>query len=391
LFNWDEQNDPNDFSEHNHPKESPIVKKCTTISLAIFLGVVLLSANCLAAAATKLNDIRGGQHKGYTRLVLDAEGARPLKIGPTTAEGVTIVYEQLDLIRTPSTLLRNMIGAVANVRHHRQADRSVIAITFKDPNTAARSFYMEGKSAEKGAYRLIIDLYPPGSAATGPGALVPVASVKAAIPAPMAIPDPAAAPSPQAVAEVSETPLPAAKASQQSEENLPKAIETESPSQIVRVKIASVEKKQGVLPAEPPPKVRTEGGEKNLLSTPPSPKASRADVTEQPSIRNESKGGKEQSIAVLKRSVPMVAKPAQILRIQPSQFGIKNDVSGAIERATSEGAMQKIAPIYKQGSIGLVELTLKLLLIALSCLAILFLHRANKIATNRYDALRQFL
>ena len=51
---------------------------------------------------------------------------------------------------------------------------------------------------------------------------------------------------------------------------------------------------------------------------------------------------------------------------------------------------ERNAPIYKQESIGLVELTLKLLLIALSCLAILFLHRANKIATNRYDALRQF-
>ena len=151
------------------------MKKCTTISLAIFLGVVLLSANGLAAAVTKLNDIRGGQHKGYTRLVLDAEGARPLKIGPTTAGGVTIVYKQLDLMRTSSALLRNMIGAVANVRHHRQANRSVIAITFKDPNTAAKSFYMGGKSAEKSAYRLIIDLYPrechSRSRYTGPGCI----------------------------------------------------------------------------------------------------------------------------------------------------------------------------------------------------------------------------
>ena len=363
------------------------MKKCTTISLAIFLGFVLLSANGLAAAVTKLNDIRGGQHKGYTRLVLDAEGARPLKIGPTTTEGVTIVYKQLDLMRTSSALLRNMIGAVANVKHLRQANRSVIAITFKDPNTAVRSFYMGGNSAKKGAYRLIMDLYPPGSAVAGPGALVPVASAKSTIPAPTPLPDPAAASSPQAAAEVSETPLSATKASQQLEEILPKAIETESTSQTVRVKIASVEQKQEVLPAEPPPKARTEGKKKNLLNTPPLQKASRAVVTEQPSIRNEYRGGKEQSITVLKRAVPMVAKPAHILRIQPSQFGIKNDVSGAIERATSEVPIQRIAPTYKQGSIGLVELTLKLLLIALSCLAILFLHRANKIATNRYDAL----
>ena len=366
------------------------MKKYTTISLAIFLGVVLLSANGLAAAVTKLNDIRAGQHKGYTRLVLDAEGARPLKIGPTTAEGVTIVYEQLDLMRTSSALLRNMIGAVANVRHHRQANRSVIAITFKDPNTAARSFYMEGKSAEKGAYRLIIDLYPPGSDAAGPGTLVPVASAKTTIPTPTATPEPAAVPSPQAAADVNETPLPAAESSEQLEKILPKAIETGSASQTARVEMVSVEQKQGVRPAKPPPNARTEGVKKKLLKTPPPQKASRAVVTEQPSIHNEFRDGKEQSITVLKRAVPMVAKPANILRIQPSQSGIKDDVSGVIEKCNFRGFNTEKSADIQQESIGLVELTLKLLLITLSCLVILFLHRANKIATNRYDALRQF-
>ncbi len=46
--------------------------------------------------------------------------------------------------------------------------------------------------------------------------------------------------------------------------------------------------------------------------------------------------------------------------------------------------------INRRESMGPVEITLKLLAIALSCLVILFLHRANKIATNHYDALMQF-
>ena len=360
------------------------MKKCTTIFLAIFLGVVVLSVNGLAAAVTKLNDIRAGQHKGYTRLVLDAEGARPLKIGPTTAEGVTIVYEQLDLKRTSPALLRNMIGAVANVRRHRQANRSVITVTFKDPNTAARSFYLAGKSAEKGAYRLIIDLYPPGTAAAGPGALIPVAYFKAPTPSPMSKPEPAAVASPQAAAHVNETPLPAVESSEQLEKISPKAIEAGSASQTVRVEMASVGPKQGVLLAEPPFNARTKGEKKYLLHTPLPQKASRAVATELSEAGNEFRGGKEQSITVLKRAVPMVTKPANILRIQPPQSGIKDDVSGVIERSTSE------VPIYKHESIGLVELTLKLLLITLSCIVILFLHKANKIATNRYDALKQF-
>ena len=366
------------------------MKKCTTIFLAIFLGVVVLSANGLAAAVTKLNDIRAGQHKGYTRLVLDAVGARPLKLGPTTAKGVPIVFEQLDLKRSASALLQYMIGAVASVRHHRQADRSVIAITFKDQDTATRSFYMGGKSAKKGTYRLIFDLFPPGSASAGPGTLVPVASAKIAIPAPKATPEPAATHSSQTVAEASKTPLPATESSQQLEKILAETIETGSASQTERVEMASVEQKKGVILAEPPLNARPEGEKKNLLNPSPLPKASRAVVAEQPSIRNEFQGGKEQSITVLKRAIPMVAQPAQILRLQPSQSGIKDEVSGASERAASEVPIQRKAPIYKQESIGLVELTLKMLLIALSCLAILFLHRANKIAVNRYDALRQF-
>ena len=51
-----------------------MIKKYITLSFAIFLGVILLSAGDLAAAVTKLNGIRSWQHKGYTRLVMDAEG-----------------------------------------------------------------------------------------------------------------------------------------------------------------------------------------------------------------------------------------------------------------------------------------------------------------------------
>ncbi len=194
------------------------MKKCTTISLAMFVGLVLLSANSLAAATTKLNDFRTGQHQGYTRLVLDAEGARPLEIGPATAESVTIVYDQLKLMRQPSALFRDIIGAAAHVSHRRQEDRAVIEITFKTPNTAVRSFYLKGKSNRKGTYRLIMDLYPPGRAAAGPGTLVPVASAKTALPAPTSAPSSAAVPSPRAAADASERPLTAAQSPKQSDQ-----------------------------------------------------------------------------------------------------------------------------------------------------------------------------
>jgi len=74
-------------------------------------------------------------------------------------------------------------------------------------------------------------------------------------------------------------------------------------------------------------------------------------------------------------------KPAQLVAIQPPQSGSENVMP---RQAVSHVRKD---PMYKQASMGLVELTLKLLSIALSCLVILFLHRANKMATNRHDTI----
>ena len=357
-----------------------MVKKCNTISLAIFLVVLLLSAHRVAAAVTKLNDIRGGQHKGFIRLVLDAEGARPLMIGPATTEGVIIVYEQLELMRKPSVLFRSMVRGAANVSHHRQVDSSVIEIKFKNPDTAVRSFYMRASSKGKDAYRLILDLHPPGSAAAGPGELVPVASAKTAMPAPTPAPAPATVP-PQAAAEVSDRPLPAVGSSLQSAENQPKVLQTESASQTEQVEIASSEQKQEIHPVKPPPNARNEGEKENLSNPPSQEKSSPAGATELPSVRNEFRDEQEKSIAPSKGVTPMAEKRAQIVAVQPPQSGIEN----VMPRQAASHVRK--SPMYKQDSIGLVELTLKLLSIALSCLVILFLHRANKMASNRHDTI----
>ena len=152
-----------------------MIKKCASISIATFLSVVILSYDGLAARVTKLNNIRSGQHAGYTRLVFDSEGARPLKIGPATAQKLSIVYEQLEFGSQAARLDREMQGAVAKTSHRREGNRSVITVTFRSPKTVVKSFYLQNKTPA-GAYRLILDFYPPGSAAAGPGAIVPIAS-----------------------------------------------------------------------------------------------------------------------------------------------------------------------------------------------------------------------
>lgn len=209
-------------------------------------------------------------------------------------------------------------------------------------------------------------------------------------------------------------------------------------SALSQAEISVAKEPAHITPPQAPPRDRTQAEKQKPLQTLPPAKASRAGVTEQPSIRNEFGGGKDESIAVSKGHAPTAGKSAHILTIQPPRSGIKSDAPGVIEKAASEvqiqedklphfkklpgkkkepatagqrkllGAKERTAsispavaenamprqavfherkgPKYKQKSIGLVELTLKLMSIALSCLVILFLHRANKSATNRYEA-----
>ena len=291
------------------------------------------------------------------------------------------------------------------------------------------------------------------------------------------------------------------------EEILPKAPSTESASQTVRVEIAAGEPKQGIHPAEPPPKTRTEKEAVKPLRSPLPGKTSIASLNEQSSVRNEqretkldidvqskveifklgesahiaanqslpeakteveetkplnnllfcnvSKTGAQQqvltqnelqdaeneSIALSQVDPSIAREAAHISPAQPALADLRQNVLGFSEKS-SLGAVepsnpapsQKIVPggeakkndavhetpspartkalsdtravvasvaktavpferkglINRRESMGPVEITLKLLAIALSCIIILFLYRANKIATNHYNALIQF-
>ena len=138
-------------------------------------------------------------------------------------------------------------------------------------------------------------------------------------------------------------------------------------------------KYQGSHHVEPPATARVENKKDNFSNPPLPQKAARANAMEQPVLRNEYRGIGDISSAGLMNDVPIVGKPAQIHAIQSPSSDIKN----ATPRLARSFAGKE--PESKQTSIGLVELTLKLLSIVLSCIVLLFLHKANKMATARYD------
>jgi hypothetical protein len=194
-----------------------------------------------------------------------------------------------------------------------------------------------------------------------------------------------------------------------------------------------------IAPSQAPHEVRLEDEKAKPLNESLSDKVSPTGVKQHVSARNELWDAKNESNALPQAETPMVGESV-LPPAQPTYSGFKQDALGISKKFPScviepgnatpyqkslpgggkkqGGAVQDIPswarekagtdaravaasversavsldrkrPINRWESMGPVEIALKLLSIALSCLVILFLHRANKIATNRYDALMQ--
>jgi hypothetical protein len=235
------------------------------------------------------------------------------------------------------------------------------------------------------------------------------------------------------------------------EEIFSKKAASESGMQTVMVELESEENEQGINPLDLPAKAMPEGKKENILNTPPPKKIPGAGEMAQSSIRSEFQSGedkrnelrdaKNESNALSQAETPMAGKSVYIPPAQPTSSGFQQDAlgiseksfSGAIELGNaslhqkslpgrekkpsgvvqetrpriSEKAMidlralaasversaiplERKRPINRRESMGLFEITIKFLAIALSCLVLLFLYRARKKTSNHYDSLLQF-
>ena len=168
--------------------EGLMMKKYFLLPLMAVMHLCLLAPHLWAASSTRLFDIRFGQHTGFSRLVIDSAGARPLNIGPVSTQGLPIIFDQIEVAGDKNRIFREMRGAVARVSLDQGDGPAVVSVIFKRPNTQVKSFFMKGRSSEPDAYRLVLDFYPEGSRTGGPGAAVPLVSAVAASPAAAAAP-----------------------------------------------------------------------------------------------------------------------------------------------------------------------------------------------------------
>lgn len=208
-----------------------------------------------------------------------------------------------------------------------------------------------------------------------------------------------------------------------------------------RVKIPTAGEPPHIASAQASPETRTGDEKEKPLGTIKSEKVPMTGSQQHPSTQNELQDMQPNSTAVSPMESPIVGKAIHVAPVQPPQFGIKRHPPGVIKKAFSENPIQgdsiarhtdipvekkeqattgqsiplglkeravsntpaveetakrEIGVSYKrrsaanQESMGLVELVLKLMSIALTALVILFLHRANKIAASHHEALMQF-
>jgi len=209
-----------------------------------------------------------------------------------------------------------------------------------------------------------------------------------------------------------------------------------------RVKIPAGSEPPHAVSGQSSAEARTEDEKEAPLATTKSEKVAMTGNKQYPTSQNELQNMQPQSTAVSQMESPSIGGPIHVAHMRPPQSGIENHPPGAMKKAFSEvpiqgdsiarpmdfpverkdpvkakqrkpledkeqavfitpmveeTAKQKMAVSHqrkgstaKQSTMGLVELALKLMSIALTGLVILFLHRANKIAASHYEALTQF-
>jgi len=208
-----------------------------------------------------------------------------------------------------------------------------------------------------------------------------------------------------------------------------------------RVKNPTAGEPPHTAPAQASPEVRTEDEKEKPLTAIKSFNVLLTGNKQHPSTQTELQDMQPKSTLVSHMERPTIGKPIHVAPVQPPQFGIKRQLPEVIKKAFSENPIQgdsivrltdipvekkeqattgqsiplrlkeravpntpaveetakrEIGVSYKrrsaaiQESMGLVELVLKLMSIALTALVILFLHRANRIAASHHEALMQF-
>jgi MtrB/PioB family decaheme-associated outer membrane protein len=133
------------------------MKQC--LFFCLMLSLILFN-KAWAEEKTTVQNIRGGLHRDYKRLVFDCEGAHPLRISPASAEDITFYFEKLDCFAKETYLPLISNGLIANVICQKENNISSVRVVFKDTTPRVKTHILPSEPQHEGKYRLVLDLYP---------------------------------------------------------------------------------------------------------------------------------------------------------------------------------------------------------------------------------------
>ena len=152
-----------------HPENLNKTARRHSICL-LMLGLSVLCAvphRLDAATGTKFRQIRLAVHPGFTRLVFDAEGDRPVSVGPSTDMRINIEFAQM----APDALAKGNINfsrsALSGIELQRSDGSSRITISFRMSGTTVKHQFLAAQPPSAGRYRLLLDFFPPSATETG--------------------------------------------------------------------------------------------------------------------------------------------------------------------------------------------------------------------------------
>jgi MtrB/PioB family decaheme-associated outer membrane protein len=112
------------------------------------------------AAGTTLRNVREGLHAGYTRLVLDCQGAAPEAMGPARPQSFGIRFADLAVRADLNGISRRLRGMVRQIDLLNAKSAYEIRLSFQSPGLGVKTLLMKSDTASNGRYRLVIDVFP---------------------------------------------------------------------------------------------------------------------------------------------------------------------------------------------------------------------------------------
>ena len=144
------------------------------LSCSGFLLLLLCSIQPVwSQTPSQITNIRFGKHTGFSRLVFDLKGPKPLMVGPVKGDSLPIYFDE---VMMDTSLQENKPPAhtgLSAINVEREDDRSVVVLTLRDPKQEAKYFYMNSEKTGSNEYRLILDFHNPATYKEGAGTLVP--------------------------------------------------------------------------------------------------------------------------------------------------------------------------------------------------------------------------